>query len=551
MSQNETSDNLPQIKMLQEKIRNQAKRLCSFQEYISLCEKRILQFNPKENIPLTKYSLNNPPVIQNQEIFQKYEELQRKYNSLYESTVKQQSNRSPRKNSNQIRPKSIEGESYDDLVTLYNKLQSENEKLIEERETMMETIRKEMVNNDEQRNYIEILKQALESSLLKTGLKGKIDKLKQKYYKDTPKDEYAKVIIDISTMKEQNNELATNNNKLIKEVKENAKEICEMKNKINMQKQNIDTLQNNYTILKEEKEQLDKIKEQYDQKEYEFNKLMDTCDKLSKENETVQQLKQSNEVMKNDLICLNQTLANLQNKFDCMSIESNRLKNIETEYSTLSKENLDTKRINLNLSKENNCLIKENEMLKQNLRTFTQIKEENMSVNSEIGNLRNQMALLRNEKNKNETFFLAKIESLTQEKNVLENILYKKELQSYRKEEEPTNNLNEKAMKLKELNMKYEQENKFYTDLLYRIIKFHISNLNVRNIILDILNLNEKSTMLNIEYNKTDSLIKTTYSSGNLDENVRNRFYFTKGQLNELNQKIDMLENELKQYEVQ
>ena len=318
-----------------------------------------------------------------------------------------------------------------------------------------------------------------------------------------------------------------------------------------MQKKNIDTLQNNYTILKEEKEQLDKIKEQYDQKEYEFNKLMDTCDKLSKENETVQQLKQSNEVMKNDLICLNQTLANLQNKFDCMSIESNRLKNIETEYSTLSKENLDIKRINLNLSKENNCLIKENEMLKQNLRTFTQIKEENMSVNSEIGNLRNQMALLRNEKNKNETFFLAKIESLTQEKNVLENILYKKELQSYRKEEEPTNNLNEKAMKLKELNMKYEQENKFYTDLLYRIIKFHISNLNVRNIILDILNLNEKSTMLNIEYNKTDSLIKTTYSSGNLDENVRNRFYFTKGQLNELNQKIDMLENELKQYEVQ
>ena len=551
MSQNETSDNLPQIKMLQEKIRNQAKRLCSFQEYISLCEKRILQFNPKENIPLKKYSLNNPRVIQNQEIFQKYEELQRKYNSLYESTVKQQSNRSPRKNSNQIRPKSIEGESYDDLVTLYNKLQSENEKLIEERETMMETIRKEMVNNDEQRNYIEILKQALESSLLKTGLKGKIDKLKQKYYKDTPKDEYAKVIIDISTMKEQNNELATNNNKLIKEVKENAKEICEMKNKINMQKQNIDTLHNNYTILKEEKEQLDKIKEQYDQKEYEFNKLMDTCDKLSKENETVQQLKQSNEVMKNDLICLNQTLANLQNKFDCMSIESNRLKNIETEYSTLSKENLDIKRINLNLSKENNCLIKENEMLKQNLRTFTQIKEENMSVNSEIGNLRNQMALLRNEKNKNETFFLAKIESLTQEKNVLENILYKKELQSYRKEEEPTNNLNEKAMKLKELNMKYEQENKFYTDLLYRIIKFHISNLNVRNIILDILNLNEKSTMLNIEYNKTDSLIKTTYSSGNLDENVRNRFYFTKGQLNELNQKIDMLENELKQYEVQ
>lgn len=551
MSQNETTDNLPQIKILQDKIRNQAKRLCSFQQYISLCEKRILQFNPKENIPLTKYSLNNPAINQSQEIYQKYEELQRKYNSLYESTLKQQSNRSQRENSNQLRPKSIEGENYDDIVTLYNKLQSENEKLIEERETMMETIKKEMVNNDEQRNYIEILKQALESSLIKVGLKGKIDKLKQKYYKDTPKDEYAKVILDISSMKEKNNELSTHNDKLIKEVKENTKEINEMKQKIKLQIDNLNTMQTNYNVLKEEKDKLDNIKEQYEQKEYEYNKLMETCDRLTKENETVQQLKQSNESLKMDNICLNQTLSNLQNKFDGIAIESNRLKNIEAEYSALSKENLDIKRINLNLSKDNNCLIKENEMLKQNLRTFTQIKEENISVNNEIGNLRNQIALLRNEKNKNETFFLAKIESLTQEKNVLENILYKKELQSYRKEEDPSNTLNANTMKLKELNMKYEQENKFYTDLLYRIIKFHISNLNVRNIILEILNLNEKSTMLNIEYNKTDSLIKTTYTTGNIDENVRNRFYFTKGQLNELNQKIDMLENELKQYEVQ
>ena len=43
---------------------------------------------------------------------------------------------------------------------------------------MMETIKKEMVTNDEQRNYIEILKQAIESSLIKTGLKTKIDLLK-------------------------------------------------------------------------------------------------------------------------------------------------------------------------------------------------------------------------------------------------------------------------------------------------------------------------------------------------------------------------------------
>ena len=105
------------------------------------------------------------------------------------------------------------------------------------------------------------------------------------------------------------------------------------------------------------------------------------------------------------------------------------------------------------------------------------------------------------------------------------------ELNTYRNE----------LMKMKELTMKYENENKFYTNIIYRIIKFHIQNLNVRNIILEILNLNEKSTIISQE------LEKTNYTN---DETGRNKFYFTKGQLNELGQKLDLLENELKQYEI-
>ena len=44
----------PDVTQLQEKIRTQAKRLCNFQEYISLCEKRLLQYNPQEQLPITK-----------------------------------------------------------------------------------------------------------------------------------------------------------------------------------------------------------------------------------------------------------------------------------------------------------------------------------------------------------------------------------------------------------------------------------------------------------------------------------------------------------------
>lgn len=151
--------------------------------------------------------------------------------------------------------------------------------------------------------------------------------------------------------------------------------------------------------------------------------------------------------------------------------------------------------------------------------------------------------MLRNEKNKNETFFLSKIEALTQEKNVLENIIYKKELQDHKNKEDQIelNTYRNELMKMKELTMKYENENKFYTNIIYRIIKFHIQNLNVRNIILEILNLNEKSTIISQE------LEKTNYTN---DETGRNKFYFAKGQLNELGQKLDLLENELKQYEI-
>ena len=40
------------------------------------------------------------------------------------------------------------------------------------------------------------------------------------------------------------------------------------------------------------------------------------------------------------------------------------------------------------------------------------------------------------------------------------------------------------------------------------------------------------------------------YKNYTNDETGRNKFYFTKGQLNELGQKLDLLENELKQYEI-
>ena len=44
-----------------------------------------------------------------------------------------------------------------------------------ENNTLMEALRQEMIRNEEQRNYIEILKQTIESSLIKSGLNSQIE----------------------------------------------------------------------------------------------------------------------------------------------------------------------------------------------------------------------------------------------------------------------------------------------------------------------------------------------------------------------------------------
>ena len=56
---NQEIDNSQINTILQKKIREQAKRLCSLQEYINLLENRIRQYNPNENFPLTKNKMNN------------------------------------------------------------------------------------------------------------------------------------------------------------------------------------------------------------------------------------------------------------------------------------------------------------------------------------------------------------------------------------------------------------------------------------------------------------------------------------------------------------
>ena len=108
-----------------------------------------------------------------------------------------------------------------------NDVQNSNESIIklkQEKEEILSQLKQEIILNDEQRNYIEILKQALESNIAKHGLTEQINFLKKKYY--SGEGGMAQVILDLSKLKE-------NNDSLKKEKEKNSKKI----NELNIQKE--------------------------------------------------------------------------------------------------------------------------------------------------------------------------------------------------------------------------------------------------------------------------------------------------------------------------
>ena len=67
----------------------------------------------------------------------------------------------------------------------YTKLYISFKDLTREKEQILESLRKETINNEEQRNYIEILRNTLESNILKAGIAPLLNAQKIHYSKET------------------------------------------------------------------------------------------------------------------------------------------------------------------------------------------------------------------------------------------------------------------------------------------------------------------------------------------------------------------------------
>ena len=423
---NQEIDNSQINTILQKKIREQAKRLCSLQEYINLLENRIRQYNPNENFPLTKNKMNN--VQSYSDINDKYNTLQKKYNSLYETYAlnnKSLNNYQSNDSEIDINFPDVNDISPEEIFSYYSQIQIQYKKLLSEKHKLVNQLKKEMVTNDEQRNYIEILKQTIESSLIKTGLKSKIELIKKKYYPNLPEEDFATVILDIGQMKEKNDELTK-----LKE--ENEKQILTM----NAQLQNLEETKELFNNIKEEHEKLKEEKLKLDE---EFMKL--TTDFQVKENELVIEKQRNNELEKHNQILLtdvqqipklqkencylSQTVTDLNNKVNKLSYDNNYLKDYQEQYENITRENLNIKQINHGLTQDNNFYLQQNDNLKNILQNLQCVEVDNDKLRCELQNINDRYLLLNNEKIKNENYYLCQIQALQNEKNVLENMLMK------------------------------------------------------------------------------------------------------------------------------
>ena len=155
------------IEQLELKIQKQAKRLNELSRYKYLCEKRIKQLNPIEELPINEDNLSNkisPPSTQRYKydiLYEKYTNLLKDFNFLINN------NNSNSNNSNNEIFNESNGinfvEKYKKLKEKYNKMKIQYEKAIE-------LLKEETLVTEEQRNLIVLLKNTIDNDLVKSGI---------------------------------------------------------------------------------------------------------------------------------------------------------------------------------------------------------------------------------------------------------------------------------------------------------------------------------------------------------------------------------------------
>ena len=429
---NENISNLDNIDNLKQKIKNLEIKVKNLEEYKKLCEEHILQLFPGHTLPINEDDIKNFKEdsinFSNQQ-----------FSSLY--------------------------------IQLFN-----------EKEQMSETLKKETLQNEELKNYIEILKQTLESSLIKNNIALNLENaskktnlkpidvlvgytnMKEENEKNKKLLNHNKVIIEdlnsqIKNLKKLNEDFKIKNNQLIDEYKKIKKLYDDLIDKEkNLGKDN-ERIEIKYKNLLKENNEKDKLIDAYLNKLNQIERdLQDTNNirgKLSKFKSDYENLEKLKNKLDNEVESLNyknENLEKLNNKFE---IENDKLKNDISIYKSQVDKLTESLSNNLLAYQSDKKILEESlkeikKNLKKNENTIIDLINEIEDKKNEIENLKD----LNKQKDKN-------IENLTSELNILKINFDSLKMESSRKmiitEQNIKNLINEKD-KLNNLISNLEKE---------------------------------------------------------------------------------------------
>ena len=424
---------------------------------------------------------------------------------------------------------------------------------------LMKELQQEIINNDQLKAKIKQLKQIIESSNGQNNkIKNNLDYIRETYFNNM---DYSDMIIEIGKIIENNKLLIEENEEKSYELKILNKEVQKLRNIAN----NYEKLQNEYNSFNTDRQILqNNLKElslNYQRNLNELNNLQYRNNELEKENVSLKNDYERIEFIKEENEKLSKIISELKDKNNNLIYDNSYLKDCQIEYDKITREKIHLKEEFEELKKENQFYQNQYNKIKEYLDNHNNREKINEELRNEINNLKKKNEYLESEKTKNDNYYKEKIKMIEKEKELLEKMLIKN--QKFETNNNTTSSKNNSMTQEKNsytnynnfnnLNTnKYIEENEFFAKVLNRIIKYHINNIEVKNIICELLNTNEKRIFLEEQVERKEKEIEQSfkYTISNEQKNkFQNDNILNKKQLNEITQKVDLLQNMLKQYE--
>jgi chromosome segregation ATPase len=410
---NNTNNNNNNINIndLRTKIKEEAHRLQNLESYKLICERRIRQLVPTHQFPvkeediLSNLNKNNNlnfdenaylTLLENKEdeisaLKSEVEKLKNlsfnnnNINNPFNNTFSNNSNN----NVNNFNIPQLENIPNEKIRENYAKLFQQFKEMQKDREQLLESLRIETLNNEEQRNYIEILKKTIDSSVIKHGLNPIIQHNKQNYYPQKN---------NIYQNQNNNGNLNGNKNNSFNNNLEVLIDICKLKTETEKSKKDLILSQILITELKQEIEFLHKTNEDLNFKKEKIKENLENgIFELEDSKERLRNLEAEKEE-------INQYNNNLLQNFEKLQEDLHSSNELLSKYEKELHEN--AKKINdLMTDNENNSII-QSKMLeyKKSFEKIYEDFEENLKIKNtfeaELIELKEELEIKRMEINR-------------------------------------------------------------------------------------------------------------------------------------------------------